>query len=105
MVAVKRAKPLAAVLGFGAFAVAVVVSLESGASPPAQSVAGGSGDSATGTSFVQPTVPAMSVDPTAMNMGATVTAAAPTTALATAMASPTYKAAPAPGCVNNGQCP
>ena len=29
---------------------------------------------------------------------------APTT-LAIPMAAPTYKATPAPGCVNNGQCP
>ena len=102
---VKRVKSIAAVVGFSAFALAVVVDVDSGAHPPAYVLAGGSGDSATGTSFVQPTVKPMSVDPTAMSMGATVTAGAPRTALATAMATPTYKAPPERGCVNNGQCP
>ncbi|MET0703410.1 MAG: hypothetical protein ABWY93_27515 [Mycobacterium sp.] len=101
----KRAKPLGAVLGIGALAVAVVISIESGAGTPVSSVAGGSGDSATGTSFVQPTVKPMSINPTNMSMGPTVTAARPPTALATAVATPTYKAQPEPGCVNNGQCP
>jgi hypothetical protein len=34
-----------------------------------------------------------------------VTAGAPATSLATALASPTLKASAAAGCVNNGQCP
>jgi hypothetical protein len=101
----RQTKPLAAVLGLAAVAVAVLVNIGSPTNAPAQSVAGGSGDSATGTSFVQPTVKPMSIDPTDMSMGPTVTAAAPPTALATALATPTYKAPPEPGCVNNGQCP
>jgi hypothetical protein len=102
----KRAKPLGALLGVSAVAVAVVMTtIGSGASAPATAVAGGSGDSATGTSFVQPTVKAMSINPTDMSMGPTMTAAVPPTALATALATPTFKAAPEPGCVNNGQCP
>ncbi|CAN5525885.1 hypothetical protein BH09ACT8_BH09ACT8_50600 [soil metagenome] len=102
----KRAKPFAATVGLGAVVVALVITAtEAGSSPPAYSVAGGSGDSVTGTSFVQPTVPAMDIDPTNMSMGATATATAPATALATGMASPTFKASPEPGCVNNGQCP
>jgi hypothetical protein len=40
-----------------------------------------------------------------MKLGGTATAAPPATTLATAMAAPTFKATPAPGCVNNGQCP
>jgi hypothetical protein len=99
------AKPLAAALGLGAVVVALVIGVDARDGTQAHSVAGGSGDSATGTSYVQPTVPVMSIDPTNMSMGATVTATAPTTALATAMASPTFKASPEPGCVNNGQCP
>jgi hypothetical protein len=47
----------------------------------------------------------MSVDPTAMNMVATATAAAPAATLATSVASPSLKASPAAGCVNNGQLP
>jgi hypothetical protein len=40
-----------------------------------------------------------------MKLGGTATAAPPATTLATAAASPTFKATAAPGCVNNGQCP
>jgi hypothetical protein len=53
---------------------------------------GGSGDSATGTSYVQPNPPGMSFDPTAMNMGATATDAPAPTTLATPFAAPTLKA-------------
>jgi hypothetical protein len=53
---------------------------------------GGSGDSATGTSYVQPNPPGMSFDPTAMNMGATATNAPPPATLATSFAAPTVKA-------------
>lgn len=70
-----------------------------------RNVAGGSGDSATSTAFVSPTVPAMKLDPTAMSMGATATAAPPASTMATSFASPTLKAPAAAGCVNNGQCP
>jgi hypothetical protein len=102
----QRARLFAAAVGLGAVVVALATTAtESGSSPPAHSVAGGSGDSATGTSFVQPTVPAMDIDPTNMSMGATATDTAPATAPVTAMASPTFKASPEPGCVNNGQCP
>jgi hypothetical protein len=92
-------------LGGSAIIAAVILVLTHPADSSRQNVAGGSGDSATGTSFVSPVVPTMSVDPTAMKMGATATAAPPATTLATALASPTFKASPAPGCVNNGQCP
>jgi hypothetical protein len=70
-----------------------------------RNVAGGSGDSATGTSFVSPVVPTMKFDPTAMSMGATATAAPPASTMATSFAAPTLKAPAAAGCVNNGQCP
>jgi hypothetical protein len=73
--------------------------------PIPQNIAGGSGDSSTGGTYVSPVVPAMSVDPTAMKMGATATAAPPAETLATSDASPTLKATAAVGCVNNGQCP
>ena|SRR5215475_1083628 len=84
-------------------AVGLVVTHPDAASP--RNVAGGSGDSATGTSYVSPVVPTMSIDPTAMKMGATATAVAPAETLATSFASPTLKSPPAAGCVNNGQCP
>jgi hypothetical protein len=45
------------------------------------------------------------VNPTAMTLGATATAEPPKATLASAEATPSVKASPAPGCVNNGQCP
>ena len=92
-------------LGISAITAAVVVTLTHPAAPGPQNLAGGSGDSATGTSYVSPVVPTMSIDPTALKMGATATAAAPAATLATSVASPTLKASAAAGCVNNGQCP
>jgi hypothetical protein len=94
----------AALAGSAIIAAAAMVLSHPGASSP-QNVAGGSGDSATGGTYTSPTAPAMSVDPTAMKMGATATAAPPAATLATSFASPTLKASPAAGCVNNGQCP
>jgi hypothetical protein len=96
---------ISAALGGSAIIVAVGLVVTHPDSPSPRNVAGGSGDSATGTSYVSPVVPTMSVDPTAMTMGATATAASPAATLATSVASPTLKASPAPGCVNNGQCP
>ena len=97
-------KSLAALFGLAAIAAAtIMLGFEDDSN--SQPVAGGSGDSATGTSYVSPTVPAMNLNPTNMSTGATVTAAAPATSLATSAASPTYKATAAAGCVNNGQCP
>ena len=96
---------LSAGLGGSAIIAAVTLVLTHPDAPAAQNVAGGSGDSATGTAYVSPNVPTMSVDPTAMTMGATATAAPPASTLATSFASPTLKASPAAGCVNNGQCP
>lgn len=98
-----RLKPLAAATGFGAIAVAVAVNLGSAGS--AIHLAGGSGDSSTVGEYTSPTLPVMSVDPTAMNLGSTATAGPPKATMAIADATPTLKASPAPGCVNNGQCP
>jgi hypothetical protein len=96
---------LSAGLGGGAIIASVVLVLAHPGAPISQNVAGGSGDSTTGGTYASPTVPAMSVDPTAMKMGGTATAAPPAATLATSVASPTLKASPAAGCVNNGQCP
>src|SRR5258708_26270312 len=93
--------------GLGGFAITAAVAMvlaHPGASSP-QNVAGGSGDSSTGGTYASPTVPAMSVDPTAMKIGGTATAAPPAATLATSVASPTFKATAAAGCANNGQCP
>ena len=99
-----RKKSLALFIGLAAIAVAIAFCLlHSGFTTG--NLAGGSGDSSTGASYTQPSVPAMSVNPTGMSMGSTVTESPAPTALATMEASPTVKAAPAPGCVNNGQCP
>jgi hypothetical protein len=70
-----------------------------------RTVAGGSGDSSTTNVYTPPSIPAMSFNPTGMSLGATATAAAPATSLATAVASPAVKATAAAGCINNGQCP
>jgi hypothetical protein len=101
----QRLTRISAALGGGAIilAVGLVMTHPDIASP--RNVAGGSGDSATGTSYVSPVVPTMSIDPTAMKMGATATAIAPAETVATSFASPTLKAPPAAECVNNGQCP
>lgn len=101
---VERIKLVAATIACGAVVVAgAVVSSLSPASAP-HVVAGGSGDSATGTTYVQPTASAMKLPSTVVDAPETTNEMAPTT-LATPMAAPTYKATPAPGCVNNGQCP
>jgi hypothetical protein len=100
---VTRIKPLAAVAGLAAVGVAVAVNL--GSTATADDVAGGSGDSSTVGEYTSPTITAMSVDPTAMNLGATATANPPKATLATAEATPSLKASAAPECVNNGQCP
>ena len=98
---VTRIKPLAAVAGLAAIAVAVNL----GSTATTHDVAGGSGDSSTVGEYTSPTITAMSVDPTAMKLGATATAVAPKATLATADATPSLKASAAPECVNNGQCP
>ncbi|TQR86083.1 hypothetical protein D8S82_13630 [Mycobacterium hodleri] len=101
---VERIKLAAATFACGAVVVAgaVVSVMGPGAAPDV--VAGGSGDSATNTSYVQPTASAMKLPATVVDTPATTNDMAPTT-LATPMAAPTYKATAAPGCVNNGQCP
>ena len=101
----QRLTQLSAALGGGAIIVAVVLVATHPDAPSSRNVAGGSGDSATGTSYVSPVVPTMSVNPTAMKMGATATAIAPAETLATSFASPSVKSPPAAECVNNGQCP
>lgn len=101
---VERIKLVAATMACGALvgAGAVVSVTSPGAAPDV--VAGGSGDSATGTTYVQPTASAMKLPATTVQAPETTNEMAPTT-LATPMAAPTYKATAAPGCVNNGQCP
>jgi hypothetical protein len=100
---VARIKSLAALTGMAAVGAAVGLNL--GSATSANNVAGGSGDSSTVGEYTSPVIPAMSVNPTAMTLGATATAAPPQATMATEDATPTLKASPAPGCVNNGQCP
>lgn len=99
---IERTKFLAAIMGCSAVVAAVVVT--SGVAPDQHAVAGGSGASATGTTYVQPTISAMKLASTTTETPAQGNDDAPT-ALATPMASPSVKATPAAGCVNNGQCP
>jgi hypothetical protein len=102
---VVRTKTFAGLVGGSAILVAIGVNLIHPGEAVSHNVAGGSGDSATGTAYASPTVPAMSIDPTNLKVGATVTAAPPAATMATSFAAPTFKATAAPGCVNNGQCP
>ena len=80
---------ISAALGGSALIVAVGLVVTHPDGPNKRNVAGGSGDSATGTSYVSPVVPTMSLDSTAMKMGGTATAAPPAATLATSVASPT----------------
>lgn len=93
---------LSAIAGMVAFGTAVGLNLQPTA---ASHIAGGSGDSSTMGQYTSPVVPAMSLNPTAMSLGATATASAAKAATAIAEATPTLKASPAPECMNNGQCP
>ncbi len=93
---------LLAIAGLLAFGTAVGLNLEP---TQASHLAGGSGDSSTVGEYTSPVVPAMSLNPTAMSLGATATASPAKATTAVAEATPSVKASPAPGCVNNGQCP
>ncbi|MDT5069439.1 MAG: hypothetical protein QOK02_5594 [Mycobacterium sp.] len=99
---VMRVKEVAGLVGGSAILVAIVLGF---AHPVFHDVAGGSGDSSTSGTYSSPVVPAMTIDPTNLKMGATVTATKPAETMATSFAAPTFKATAAPGCVNNGQCP
>lgn len=100
-----RAKRFSLVLGSGALMAALLIDFGHHPGPVTSSVAGGSGDSSTTGTYTQPSVPGMSINPTAMSLGSTVTAAPASTSLAIGLASPSVKATAAAGCVNNGQCP
>jgi hypothetical protein len=101
---VMRIKEVAGLVGGSAILVAIAIGFMH-PSQPVIHLAGGSGDSSTGGAYSSPVVPAMTIDPTNLKMGATVTAAKPAATVATSFAAPTFKATAAPGCVNNGQCP
>jgi hypothetical protein len=102
---VMRTKEVAGLVGGSAILAAIAISLVHPSGPVSHDVAGGSGDSSTAGAYASPTVPAMTIDPTNLKMGATVTAAKPAETLATSFAAPSLKSPPAAGCVNNGQCP
>jgi hypothetical protein len=101
---IMHVKEIAGLVGGGAILIAIAIGFAYPGQPVAN-LAGGSGDSSTTGTFSSPVVPAMTIDPTNLKMGATVTAAKPAETLATSFAAPTFKATAAPGCVNNGQCP
>lgn len=101
---VTRAKMFSAAVGGCALLAAVLLNITS-TDHTSRYVAGGSGNSATTTAYTQPTVPAMSLNPTAMTLGTTIKAAPPGTTIPTSAASPSVKAPAPAGCVNNGQCP
>lgn len=98
-------KRVCAVVGGGALVVGILIEVVDGGGP-STTVAGGSGDSSTTGTYSSPTVPVMTLNPTAvMKLGSTVTAQVPASMPVTSFAAPTYKATAAPTCVNNGQCP
>lgn len=99
-----RVKGISAALGSGALLAAVLIDVGH-SDRTISEVAGGSGASSTTGTYIQPVVPAMSINPTAMSLGSTVRVAPVSTSIATALAAPSVKASPAAGCVNNGQCP
>ncbi len=91
-----RVKVLAAVLGGSAIVALGALGSASGGEafavgPGPGTAGGGSGV----TTYVSPTVPTMSMNQTT-SAGSTVTDEVPATTLATAKATPTYKASPAP---------
>jgi hypothetical protein len=98
-----RIKLLARVVG--GIAVVLAIAANVGTAHTPNLLAGGSGDSTTTGGYTSPAVPAMSVDPKNMNMGATVTDSPAAATPVTAEATPSVKATAAPECVNNGQCP
>ncbi len=100
-----RAKRFSFALGSGALLAGLLIVFGDYSGPTISQQAGGSGASSTTGTYASPVVPGMSVNPTGMSLGSTVTAAPASTSVAVALASPSVKASPAAGCVNNGQCP
>lgn len=96
-------KLTAATMGTAAVVAAAAIVSTSGPADH-RTEAGGSGASATTTTYVQPIVSSMKLASTVVDTPVESTDAAPT-ALAVTLASPTLKATAAAGCVNNGQCP
>jgi glycerol uptake facilitator-like aquaporin len=97
-------KTLSTALGVCALLIAIILDVTH-PDRTSPNLAGGSGDSPATSMYAQPTVPAMSLTASGMTLGKTATAATPAATLATSVASPTFRASPAPTCVNNGQCP
>jgi hypothetical protein len=98
---VRRVKVLAAVIGSGAaIALTVIGVTDNDHGAPAANLAG-SGDAATSTNYLPPTVSHMVLTPTAMSTGATTAPTTPATA-ALVMATPTVTPSAAAPCANNG---
>ena len=86
---IHRMKVLAALAGASALIASVVVMLGNGGDNYRNS-AGGSGDSSATGTYVQPTIKAMTVNPTGMSLGATTTTTVELAVIPAA--SPTVKA-------------
>ncbi|GAC1395326.1 MAG: hypothetical protein NVSMB60_01080 [Mycobacterium sp.] len=98
---VYRAKLVAATIG-GAAAVGLVTLGVANDGPAAvPTVHAGSGASATGTLYVQPSVPAMTLTP-AMSLGSTQTAQTTPSAASATQAAPAVAASAPATCSNNG---
>lgn len=96
----RRAKTYSAIVGVGAIIVAGAMVGQTG-SPSSVNVAG-SGDSATGTTYTSPTIPGMSLNPTAMSIGQTTSTTVAATSLAIEVATPTVTPSAVAPCANNG---
>lgn len=90
-------------LGGGAVVALVVIGAVNSGDSPSIILArsGGSGDSATTTDYLQPTVPTISTS-ARLSTGVTVTRSSPATKPATPSAVPTVTPSPSPPCSNNG---
>jgi hypothetical protein len=98
---VKRKRLVAAAVGGSAVIASVVLNFAYTGADSVSHVAE-SGDSATGTTYTRPTVPAMTVSATAMSTGVTKTPEAPLSVEATTRAAPTVSASLGTPCADNG---
>jgi hypothetical protein len=98
---IKRKRSFSAAVG-GSALIALIALGTAYASSPSGVHNAESGDSATGTTYTPPSVPAMSISATGMSTGVTTTPAAPLTAAATAKASPTLSTTVAAPCADKG---
>ena len=97
----QRAKLAAATIGGAAAVGLAILGVANDGQVPAPTVHAGSGDAATGTNFVPPSVPVMTLTP-AMSMGSTQTAQSAPSSASALEAAPTLSASAQATCAENG---